>query len=98
MSVKRRCCSFSMKEVRTSCAPSTTQAPDAKKTDARESRNGPAAPLATHGSVCELCARRPPPAAMWAPDWEHRVDFMLRNGLLVRVEGMAVDDLVAVCI
>ena len=32
----------------------------------------------------------------WAPDWEHRVDFMLRNGLLVRVEGMAVDDLVAV--
>ena len=32
----------------------------------------------------------------WAPDWEHRVDFMLRNGLLVRVEGMVVDDLVAV--
>ena len=42
------------------------------------------------------CATRSPAAMDWAPDWEHRVDFMLRNGLLVRVEGMVIDDVVAV--
>ena len=28
----------------------------------------------------------------WAPDFEQRVDFMLRNGLLVGVEGMTIED------
>ena len=28
----------------------------------------------------------------WAPDFEQRVDFMIRNGLLAWVEGMTIED------